>query len=97
MKLILVFFIFQLALYFKCQNLQPSPMHEDNKLAWFEPANSPYQVGQYEKLEIGIALPEEIQYLIDNFMRCFYIKNIVAIFSFYIRYAIICILFYSIR
>ena len=50
------------------QNLQPYPIKEDNQLAWFEPANTPYQVGAFEKLELGISLPEDIQYRIDNFI-----------------------------
>lgn len=68
MKFFLVLILTQSIYYFHCQNLQPYPIQEDNNLAWFEPASSPYQVGQYEKLEIGIALPEDIQYRIDNFI-----------------------------
>lgn len=51
------------------QNLNPYPFQEDNKLAWFEPSDTPFEVGQYEKLEIGIALPDDIQYRIDNFIN----------------------------
>jgi hypothetical protein len=68
MKFSLVFIYVCSFFYFQCQNLEPYPIQDDAKLAWFEPANSPYQVGQHEKLEIGIALPEDLQYRIDNFI-----------------------------
>ncbi len=38
-----------------------------HELAWFEPANSPFVVGKFEKLEIGISLSKEIRDRIKDF------------------------------
>lgn len=40
----------------------------DHEIAWFEPTGTPFQVGRFEKLELGISLSEEIRHKIQNFV-----------------------------
>lgn len=40
----------------------------DYNIAWFEPSNTPFVVGEYEKLEIGVSLPIDIRGRIQDFI-----------------------------
>ena len=68
MKIISIIIFNFLVVYLFGQNLAPFPLKEDQNISWFEPANTPYIVGKYDKIEVGISLPEDIQFKIDNFI-----------------------------
>lgn len=43
--------------------------HNDFEVVWFEPNNTPGEVGQYEKLELGVKLPSPIDSMVYSFLH----------------------------
>lgn len=68
MKLIIPIIFLHFSIPIFGQRSQVYPLQHDPNLAWVSPAVSPYEVGEFEKLEIGISLPESIQYKINSFI-----------------------------